>query len=58
MAIIQIIQSLLAAIFGVRSQKEMEEDFNKIDWRWYVVIASIIVIILIILLALLVKIII
>ncbi|MFA6038508.1 MAG: DUF2970 domain-containing protein [Legionellales bacterium] len=58
MAIIQIIKSLLAAILGVRSQKEMEEDFSKIDWRWYVLIACILVFILIGLLAFLVKVII
>lgn len=58
MALMQIIKSLLAAILGVRSQKEMEEDFKQIDWRWYVFIACLIVFIMIAVLAFLVKIII
>lgn len=57
MAIWQMIKSLLAAIFGVRSQKEAQADFDKINWRWYIVFACIIVFIIIGLLALLVKII-
>lgn len=58
MAIIQMIKSLLAAILGVRSQKEAEADFATIDWRWYIVFGCIIVLIVIGLLALLVKVII
>jgi hypothetical protein len=58
MAIWQIIKSLLAAILGVRSQKEAEADFAKIDWRWYIVFGCILVFIIIALLASLVKLII
>ncbi len=47
MAILQIIKSLLAAIIGVRSQKEAETDFAQIDYRWYIFFACIIVFIVI-----------
>jgi len=55
MAILQIIKSILSAIFGVRSQKEAEADFAQIDYRWYIFIACIIVLIIIGLLMLVVK---
>lgn len=58
MQVLQIIKSLLSAIFGVRSQKEAEEDFKQIDYRWYVFFAVMIVLVIIGLLALVVKIVI
>lgn len=51
----QTIKSILAAALGVRSQHDAENDFKKIDWRWYVALGGIFVFILIGLLALVVK---
>ncbi len=58
MAIVQIFKSLLAAIFGIRSEKEAETDFANINWRWYVFFGCIIVLLVIGLLVFLVKVII
>ncbi len=57
MAFFQIIKSLLAAILGVRSQKEAEKDFKHIDWRWYVFFGCIAVLFFILIIVITVKII-
>jgi hypothetical protein len=57
MAFLQIIKSLLAAILGVRSQKEAEEDFKQIDWRWYVLFGCIAVLFFILIIVITVNII-
>lgn len=58
MSILQMIKSICAAILGIRSEKDAQADFEKINYRWYIVFSCLIVLLVIAGLVILVKIII